>query len=104
MAALLNEAFLCVEEEIATVEDIDTACIAGLGMAVRCGDDLVRMGPLEYADRVGLDTILEQMERFEIKFGLRFRPAPILERKVEAGQVGKASGQGFRAYESEEEK
>jgi 3-hydroxyacyl-CoA dehydrogenase/enoyl-CoA hydratase/3-hydroxybutyryl-CoA epimerase len=99
MAVLLNEAFLCVEEEIATVDDIDVACIAGLGMAVRLEDGPVGIGPLEYADHVGLDVLFAQMQCLESEFGPRFSPAPILRRKVEAGQVGKASGRGFKAYD-----
>jgi 3-hydroxyacyl-CoA dehydrogenase len=98
MATLLNEAFLCVEEGIASVDDVDTACIAGLGMAVRVGDALVRMGPLAYADQLGLDRVLAQLQGFEASLGLRFRPAPILEQKVRSGLLGKASGRGFKDY------
>jgi 3-hydroxybutyryl-CoA dehydrogenase len=98
MAILVNEAFLCVEEEIAGVDDIDVACVTGLGMSVRVGDKLVHMGPLEYADHIGLDVMFEQMQRLEGELGLRFRPAPILERKVSSGELGKASGRGFKLY------
>ncbi len=98
MAALLNEAFLCVEEGIATVEDIDTACIAGLGMSVRQGEVSIRVGPLEYADSVGLDVVLDQMERFEQTLGRRFRPAQVLVDKVRAGDLGLSVGRGFRTY------
>jgi len=100
MAVLLNEAFLCVEEEVAGVDDIDVACVTGLGMSVRVGDELVHMGPLEYADHIGLDEVLEQMRRLEGDLDLRFRPAPILESKVGCGELGKASGRGFKVYRS----
>ena len=98
MAMLLNEAFLCAEDAIASVDDIDTACIAGLGMAVRIGDESVRMGPLEVADQVGLDQILDQLWRLERELGPRFAPASILMDKVHSGQLGKSSGCGFRVY------
>ena len=98
MAMLLNEAFLCAEDAIASVDDIDTACIAGLGMAVRIGDESVRMGPLEVADQVGLDQILDQLWRLERELGPRFAPAPILVDKVRSGQLGKSSGRGFKVY------
>lgn len=95
MAPLLNEAFLCVEQEIASVADIDTACVMGLGMAVRTGDDLVPMGPLAYADRLGLEGVLAQMEGLARDLGSRFTPAPILVEKVQARRRGQASGLGF---------
>ena len=98
MAALLNEAFLCVEEQIATIEDIDTACIAGLGMSVRQGEVSIRVGPLEYADSVGLDVVLEQMEQLEQTLGKRFRPAQVLVDKVHSGDLGLSAGRGFRHY------
>ncbi len=99
MSMLLNEAFFCVDEEIARPEDIDVACIAGLGMAVRQGADLVAMGPLEYADRLGLDVVLAQMEYLWTTLGERFVPAPALVDKVRAGEFGASSGRGFRTYE-----
>jgi 3-hydroxyacyl-CoA dehydrogenase len=98
MAVLLNEAFLCVEEEIAGVDDVDVACVTGLGMSVRVGGELVHMGPLEYADHIGLDEVLEQMQRLEGDLGLRFRPTSILESKVGCGELGKGSGRGFKVY------
>jgi 3-hydroxyacyl-CoA dehydrogenase len=95
---LLNEAFLCVEEGVATIEDVDKACVAGLGMQVRQDRDLVPMGPLAYADAVGLDVTLAQLERFEGQHGVRFRPAAILQRKVRDGALGCKSGLGFHSY------
>jgi 3-hydroxyacyl-CoA dehydrogenase len=96
MALLLNEAFLCVQEEVATPGDIDLACIAGLGMQVRWAGERIPMGPLEYADRVGLGILLDRFRAFERELGRRFRPAAILEHKVLAGDLGQASGRGFR--------
>jgi 3-hydroxyacyl-CoA dehydrogenase len=83
-ALLLNEAFLCVEEEIASVKDIDLACKTGLGMQVRWEGERAPMGPLEYADRVGLDVLLERFEGLATELGRRFRPAEILREKAEA--------------------
>ena len=56
------------------------------------------MGPLAYADQVGLDTVLAQLQAFEGAYGRRFRPAHVLRQKVRAGDLGKASGRGFRVY------
>ncbi|MBC7264318.1 MAG: 3-hydroxyacyl-CoA dehydrogenase [Chloroflexi bacterium] len=98
MMPLINEAALCVTEGIANVNDIDMACIAGIGMAVRKGNELVRMGPLEYADEIGLDVVLKKLEELEAKYGRRFAPADLLRRKVAAGETGKKAGRGFKEY------
>ncbi|MGQ9586609.1 MAG: 3-hydroxyacyl-CoA dehydrogenase [Anaerolineae bacterium] len=98
MMPLLNEAALCVMEEIANVNDIDMACIAGIGMALRKGEELVRMGPLEYADELGLDVAMKRLEELEARYGPRFKPVEIWQQKVRAGELGKKSGRGFREW------
>ncbi len=94
----LNEAALCVEEDIANVNDIDMACIAGLGMQVAHDGELTRMGPLEYMDELGLDVVLEKLEELEAELGPRFHPVEILSQKVRAGHLGKKAGLGFKEY------
>jgi 3-hydroxyacyl-CoA dehydrogenase/enoyl-CoA hydratase/3-hydroxybutyryl-CoA epimerase len=94
----LNEAALCVQEEIANVNDIDMACIAGIGMQVQKDSELVRMGPLEYMDELGLDTVLGKLEELERTLGPRFHPVDILYQKVRAGNLGKSTGYGFKEY------
>jgi 3-hydroxyacyl-CoA dehydrogenase len=94
----LNEAALCVQEEIANVNDVDMACIAGIGMQVNKDGELVRMGPLEYMDELGLDTVLRKLESLENELGPRFHPADILRHKIRAGNLGKGSGYGFKEY------
>jgi 3-hydroxyacyl-CoA dehydrogenase/enoyl-CoA hydratase/3-hydroxybutyryl-CoA epimerase len=99
MMPMVNEAALCAMEEIANINDIDMACIAGLGMQVRQEDgQAVRMGPLEYADSVGLDVVVEQLEELEKKLGPRFHPVDLLYQKVKAGELGKKTGRGFMEY------
>lgn len=98
MMPFLNEAALCVQEGIANVNDIDMACIAGIGMQVNQGGELVRMGPLEYMDEVGLDTVLAKLEALEKEMGPRFHPADILYQRVRAGHLGQATGYGFKEY------
>jgi 3-hydroxyacyl-CoA dehydrogenase len=100
MMPFLNEAARCAEEEIANINDIDMACIAGLGMEVNKDGELVRMGPLEYADEVGLDVVLERLEDLEKELGPRFHPVDILYQKVRAGNLGKKTGLGFKEYTS----
>jgi 3-hydroxyacyl-CoA dehydrogenase len=98
MMPFLNEAALCVQEEIANVNDVDMACIAGIGMQVNIDGELVRMGPLEYMDILGLDIIVEKMEALEKEFGSRFQPVDILYQKVRAGELGKKAGRGFMEW------
>jgi 3-hydroxyacyl-CoA dehydrogenase/enoyl-CoA hydratase/3-hydroxybutyryl-CoA epimerase len=94
----LNEAALCAEEEIANVNDVDMACIAGIGMQVNKNGELVRMGPLEYMDEMGLDVVVEKLEALEKEFGGRFHPADILQQKVRKGELGKKTGRGFMEW------
>lgn len=98
MMPMLNEAFLCAEEGIANLNDIDMACIAGIGMQINIDGDLVRMGPLAYSDLVGLDVVLEKLEELQEQYGQRFKPADILIEKVEAGELGQKTMRGFLEY------
>ena len=96
MMPLINEAVHCITEHIANINDIDMACIAGIGMKV--GD--TRMGPLELADQIGLDVVMQKLEALQSEFGERFRPARLLRTKVRAGHLGKKVGKGFKEYTS----
>jgi len=98
MMPMLNEAFMCVAEGIANVNDIDMACIAGIGMQINKGGELMRMGPLEYADELGLDVVMAKLEALEKELGPRFKPADILVKKVKAGELGKKARRGFKEY------
>jgi len=94
----LNEAAMCVQENIANVNDVDMACIAGIGMQVNRNGELVRMGPLEYMDELGLDVVVQKLEALEQQFGARFHPVEILYQKVRAKELGKKSGRGFMEW------
>lgn len=98
MMAFLNEAARCAKEEIANVNDIDMACIAGIGMQVNKDGESVRMGPLEYMDELGLDVVVDKLEALEKELGPRFRPVDLLYQKVRAGNLGKKTGSGFKEY------
>jgi len=86
----LLSAIRMAEAGVATVEDIDTAVVAGLSHP---------MGPLRLADLIGLDTMkLIADSMYDEYKDPNFAPPPLLLRMVEAGQLGKKSGRGFYTY------
>lgn len=90
---LINEACTVLMEGVATAEDIDTAMRLGFEMA---------RGPLEIADRIGLDTVLVMSERLWREYGdMKYRPAPILRKLVRAGNLGVETGEGFFKYDAD---
>lgn len=89
---MINEAALCLEENVASAPDIDMAMVAGTGFPQEKG------GLLRYADEIGLDQVVKRLEAHCKEQGDRFWPAPRLRRMVGAGFLGKKSGRGFHAY------
>ncbi len=90
LVPMINEAVFVLQEGIASAEDID------LGMRLGCSHPI---GPLALADLIGLDTLLAVMDVFYTSFNdSKYRPAPLLREMVEAGYLGRKSGQGFYHY------
>ncbi len=89
---MINEAAICLQEGTATAGDLDLAMVTGTGFPQEKG------GPLHYADQVGLDVVLAELQRYTAELGPRFWPAPILKRMVGAGYVGLKSRRGFFTY------
>jgi 3-hydroxybutyryl-CoA dehydrogenase len=89
-AMIGNEAFLMLQEGVASPEDIDKAVKLGLNHP---------MGPFEMADLVGLDTRLAVLEFLHKSLGEKFRPAPLLVQYVKAGRLGRKVGRGVYVYE-----
>lgn len=86
----LLAAIRMAEAGVATVEDIDTAVVAGLSHP---------MGPLRLSDLIGLDTMkLIADSMYDEYKDPHYAPPPLLLRMVEAGQLGKKSGRGFYTY------
>jgi len=90
LVPMINEAVFVLQEGIASAEDID------LGMRLGCNHPI---GPLALADLIGLDTLLSVMDVFYTSFNdSKYRPAPLLREMVEAGYLGRKTGQGFYHY------
>lgn len=90
MGPMINEAVYLLQEGVASKEDIDKAMTLGTRHP---------MGPLALADFVGLDTCLAIMETLhkELK-DPKYKPCPLLREYVEAGKLGRKSGEGFYKY------
>jgi 3-hydroxybutyryl-CoA dehydrogenase len=86
----LNEACFALQEGLGTIQDIDKGVKLGLNH---------KMGPLELADLIGLDTVLAIAEVLHRELGDdKYRPAPLLRQYVAAGHLGRKSGRGFYPY------
>jgi 3-hydroxybutyryl-CoA dehydrogenase len=86
----INEAVWALHDGVAEAEAIDT--IAKLGFAHP-------LGPLALADLIGLDTCVAIMEVLHRGFGDdKYAPCPLLVEHVEAGRLGRKTGQGFYSY------
>jgi len=91
ISALMFEAIRLVETGVATAEDVDTACRLGFGH---------RMGPLATADLTGLDVIRRAGQAIvDQTANPSFQPPELLARMVEAGLLGRKSGEGFFRYD-----
>ena len=85
----LVESCLVLEEGVASLKDIDLGMMAGAGIIPP---------PFQRADQLGLDTVLERLERAQEEWGEHFEPPAILRRLVVQGRLGVKSGQGFYPY------
>jgi 3-hydroxybutyryl-CoA dehydrogenase len=87
---LINEAVFALQEGVADAATIDQLMKQG------CNHP---MGPLELADLIGLDVCLSILRVLFAELGdPKFRPCPLLVRLVDAGRLGRKSGQGFHRY------
>ena len=88
---LVNEAMHTVMEGVAAAAEVDLAIKLGFNFT---------MGPLEWADRTGLDRVLNWLQHLYHESGEpRFRPCPLLKRLVRAGLFGAKTGRGFFKYD-----
>ncbi|MGB0866368.1 MAG: 3-hydroxyacyl-CoA dehydrogenase NAD-binding domain-containing protein, partial [Granulosicoccaceae bacterium] len=82
LAALINEAAKVVEEGIALRPlDVDQTSLYGYGFPRWRG------GPLKYADMIGLEKVLENIEAFAREDAYFWQPAPLLKKLVAEGKT-----------------
>ncbi|MFR9797009.1 3-hydroxyacyl-CoA dehydrogenase family protein [Streptomyces sp. MS06] len=90
ISALVVEATKLYESGVASAEDIDLACKLGFGHA---------MGPLATADLTGVDILLHATGNIYTETqDEKFAPPELMRRMVDAGDIGRKSGQGFYTY------
>ena len=91
----VNEAVYCLQEGVASAEEIDRAMVLGTGFPNHEGIG----GPLHWADEKGLDWVLSTLEELEDSGGERFWPHHLLKTYVAAGNLGRKTGKGFFEYQ-----
>ncbi len=87
--AMWIEANRLLEEEVASIEDIDTGCKLGLGHPI---------GPYALMDLTDNSLNLKVQEVLYEAYGERFKPRPILKQKVYANHLGRKVGRGWFKY------
>ncbi|MDH2900869.1 MAG: 3-hydroxybutyryl-CoA dehydrogenase [archaeon] len=87
---MINEAIFAYEQGIASKEDIDTVMKLGMNHP---------MGPLELADFVGLDIVLDVLDVLYREYeDPKYRASPLLRNMVRAGYLGRKTKKGFYEY------
>ena len=94
--ALFLEAVRCVEEGLASAQEVDEVVRSCFGFR------LPFFGPFQIADMAGLDVYASVLRTLEEGLGDRFETPGALRELVEAGRTGTKSGAGFLEYTDEE--
>ncbi|MFZ1038385.1 MAG: 3-hydroxyacyl-CoA dehydrogenase family protein [Candidatus Bathyarchaeia archaeon] len=86
-AVAVNEAAWLIHDDAADPADIDTGMKLGTYWP---------QGPCEYADRTGLDVVLNKLNELHAKYNMEmYKPCPLLEEYLAKGWTGKKAGKGF---------
>jgi len=86
----MNEAAFVLQDNVATADKIDMIFKKCFGH---------KMGPLETADLIGLDTVVRSLDvLYESFHDPKYRCCPLLRKLVHAGHLGRKTGKGFHAY------
>lgn len=89
LITLVNEAAYMIDEGVCTPDAAESILKESWGMT---------QGPLEMADRLGLDLVLNWMEQLQEEFGDRYAPCPLMRRYVRERRLGVKTRLGFFAY------
>ena len=89
LVPLMNEACWIVEEDIATIREVDSTTKYDIGLP---------MGAFELCDQVGNDVSLHVLNYMNEVLGEAYEPSPLLVRTVENEKLGKKTGEGFYDY------
>ncbi|HHT17035.1 MAG TPA: 3-hydroxybutyryl-CoA dehydrogenase [Papillibacter sp.] len=90
LVPMINEAIFCLQEGVATAEDIDNLMRLGANHP---------MGPLALGDLIGLDVCLNIMDAlYEDTRDSKYRACTLLRKMVSAGLLGRKTGKGFFDY------
>ena len=86
----MNEAAFVLQDQVATADKIDQIFKKCFGH---------KMGPLETADLIGLDTVARSLDVLYESFqDSKYRVCPLMRKLVHAGHVGRKAGKGFYDY------
>jgi enoyl-CoA hydratase/3-hydroxyacyl-CoA dehydrogenase len=93
LVPLMNEACWMVDDDFATIEEIDSTTKYDINLP---------MGAFELGDQVGNDVTLHVLDYMHEVLGAAYEPAPLLQQKVDDEELGKKTGKGFYDYEDGE--
>jgi enoyl-CoA hydratase / 3-hydroxyacyl-CoA dehydrogenase len=89
IGSMINEAAWVVAREEATLRQVDSCCVYKVGLP---------MGLFELADHIGIDVIFAASQTMNARDPASLPVAPVLGEKVEAGRLGRKTGEGFYSY------
>ena len=92
IVTLINQACETLMEGVASTSCIDETLKHGFGL---------QFGPLEMADRIGLDKLVKWMNNLYQEFGeQQFKPNPVIKRLYRSGFYGRSTNMGFYKYKN----
>ncbi|ETS31132.1 3-hydroxybutyryl-CoA dehydrogenase [Photorhabdus temperata] len=86
----MNEAAFTIQDGVAQPADVDAIFKECFGH---------KMGPLETADLIGIDTVVNSLDvLYQMFQDSKYRVCPLMRTMVDAGHLGRKSGRGFYTY------